>query len=77
MHLEEVHPMGPVQPPTMDRLALVWFHTLSALHAKPRCPLDWSAPWVPLSPSTVGRFASVWSYCLVRVSVNVNCYLPR
>jgi hypothetical protein len=45
---------GPVQPPMMDHLASVWFHTLSALQAKPRCPLDGPAPWVPPSPSAVG-----------------------
>jgi hypothetical protein len=57
--LEKVLPTGPVQPPTVDRLASAWFCTLSTLQAKPRCSLDGSAPWVPPSPSAVGRYASV------------------
>jgi hypothetical protein len=44
---------GSVQPPTLDRLASAWFRILSALQAKPRCPLDGSAPCVPSSPSAV------------------------
>jgi hypothetical protein len=52
---EEVLPMGPVQPPTVDRLASGWFRTLSVLHAKPMCLLDGSASWVPPSPSVVSR----------------------
>jgi hypothetical protein len=75
--LEEVHPMGPVQPPAMDCLTLAWFHTLSMLQTKPRCPLDRYAPWVPPSPSAVGRYTSIWSYCLIRTLGNMNCYLPR
>jgi hypothetical protein len=74
---KEVHHRGPVQPPTVDRLASAWFRTLSVLQAKPRCPLNGLAPWVPPSPSAVGRCASVWSYCLVRASKNMNCYLPH
>jgi hypothetical protein len=69
--------MGPIRPLTMDRLALAWFCTLSALQAKPRCPLDGSAPWVPPSPLAVGRYVSVWSYCLVHASEDVNYYLPH
>jgi hypothetical protein len=37
----------------VDRLALAWFRTLSALQAKPRCLLDGSTPWVLPSPSAV------------------------
>jgi hypothetical protein len=48
----------------VDRLTAAWFHILSALQAKPRCLL------------AVGRCDSIWSYCLVRVSGDVNCYLP-
>jgi hypothetical protein len=40
----EVLPTGPVQPPTVDRLASAWFRTLNTLQAKPRCLLDGSAP---------------------------------
>jgi hypothetical protein len=28
---EEAFPMGPVQPPMVERLASAWFYTLSAL----------------------------------------------
>jgi hypothetical protein len=35
---------GSVQPPTVDRHASAWFCILSMLQAKPRCPLDGSAP---------------------------------
>jgi hypothetical protein len=58
-HPEEVLPTGAVQPPMVDRLASAWFHTLSALQAKPRYPLDGSAPWVSPSSSAVGHYASV------------------
>jgi hypothetical protein len=68
---------APVQPPMVDRLASTWFCTLTALQAKPRCPLNGLAPWVPPSPSAVGRSASVWSYCLLRAAEDVNYYLPR
>jgi hypothetical protein len=74
---EEVLPTGPVQPPTVDRLASAWFHTLSVLQTKPRSLLDESAPWVPPSPSAVGSYASVWSYCLVRAAEDANYYLPH
>jgi hypothetical protein len=60
----------------VDRLASVWFCTLSALQAKPRCLLSGSAPWVPPSSLAVGRCTSIWSYCLVRVSGDANYYLP-
>jgi hypothetical protein len=74
---EKVLPAGPVQPPTVDHLASAWCRTLSVLQAKPRCLLDGSALWVhPLLP-VIGRCASVQSYCLVRVTGNMNCYLPR
>jgi hypothetical protein len=76
-HHEDVLRMGLVQPPTVDRLALAWFRTLSALQAKPRCPLDGFASRVPHSLSVVGCYTSVWSYCLVRVSKNMNCYLSH
>jgi hypothetical protein len=76
-HPEEVLPTGPVQPPTVDRLASAWFRTLSALQAKSRYPLDGSVPWVPPSLSVVGRYTSVWSYCLVYASEDVNYYLPH
>jgi hypothetical protein len=39
--------MGPVQPPTVDRLASNWFHILSALHAKPMCLFDSLLPKCP------------------------------
>jgi hypothetical protein len=61
----------------MDRLASIWFRTLSTLQVKPRYPLDGSAPCVSPSPSVVGRCASVWSYCLVHSSGDVNCCLPH
>jgi hypothetical protein len=61
-HLKELLPMGPVQPLMVDRLASAWFHTLSALHAKPRYSLDGSTPWVAPSLPAVGYCASVWSY---------------
>jgi hypothetical protein len=41
---EDVLPTGPVL--TVDYLASAWFRTLSALQAKPRCPLDGPAFWV-------------------------------
>jgi hypothetical protein len=74
---EKVSLRDPIQPLTVDRLASACFYTLSALQAKPRCPLNGLAPWVPSSPLAVGRCASVWSYCLLRASGDVNCYLPR
>jgi hypothetical protein len=61
----------------VDHLASSWFHTLSVLQAKPRCPLDKSAPWVTLSPSAVDRCVSVWPYSLVRMSGDANYYLLR
>jgi hypothetical protein len=76
-HLEEVLSMGPVQPSMMDRLVSAWFHTMSVLQGKPRCPLDGSAPWVAPSLSAVSHCASVRSYYLVRVLENMNCYLPH
>jgi hypothetical protein len=72
-HPEKVLPMGPVQPPTVDRLASAWFRTLTALHIKPRCLLDGSAPWVPPSLSVVGRCALTYSYCLVHSPGDTNC----
>jgi hypothetical protein len=71
-----VLPMGPVQPPTVDRLTLAWFRILSTLHAKPRCPLDGFTPWVVPSLLAVGCCTSVWSYCFVHASGDVNYYLP-
>jgi hypothetical protein len=50
MRPEEVLHTGLVQPSTVDRLASAWFRTLSALQAKPMCPLDGSTPWVPVTP---------------------------
>jgi hypothetical protein len=76
-HHEDVLRMGLVQPPTVDRLALAWFRTLSALQAKPRCPLDGFTFRVPHSLSVVGCYTSVWSYYLVRALKDVNCYLPH
>jgi hypothetical protein len=75
--LEEVLPTGTVQPPTVDHPASAWFRTLSALQAKPSYLLDGSTFWVSPSPSAVGCYTSVWSYCLVRVSEDMNCYLPH
>jgi hypothetical protein len=64
---EKVLPTGPVQPPMVDRLASAWFHTLSALQAKLRCPLDGSAPWVPPSLLAVGPMPqsglTIWYVC--------------
>jgi hypothetical protein len=74
---EEVYHRGPVQPPTVDRLASAWFYTMSALQVKARCPLDRLAPWVPPSPLAVSRCTSVCSYYLVHASGNANGYLPR
>jgi hypothetical protein len=56
---EEVLLMGPVQTPMVDHFASAWFHTLSALQAKPRCSLDGSAPWVAPSLSMLDHCTSV------------------
>jgi hypothetical protein len=76
--LEEVLPMGPRSvtdggPPCLSLALYRWWWVAVP---QPRCPLEGSAPWVASSPSAVDHCALVWSYCLVRVSGNVNGYLP-
>jgi hypothetical protein len=58
--------MGPVQPPMVDRIASAWFHTLSTLQAKPRCPLDGSAPWVAAGGSLYLGPVLLLSTCVER-----------